>query len=206
MLWCALVARCFMKRAAVVSSAILSAVLSASLPGFAQDTPQPIAPPAPAPAIPGNAPNVDAYAQTILQARDPSSAVQAYGVAQSAVPGDVRIEQAYVSRMVGFGLPEMADVQAQDVERRMPTDGLAWAVSAYMSVKRDQTEAGISEISLAVKYAPDDVFVQRTAGQIVAWFDTRPDKASVPVELQHTLQTVRGNLNGKAMFAQAYSR
>ena len=79
-----------------------------------------------------------ASAQAILQAPDPSSAIQAYSYARINAPTDLAIEQAFVHRMVSFGLPEMADMQAADIIQHRSDDGVAWAVAAYMYAKRDQ--------------------------------------------------------------------
>src|SRR5450755_3853212 len=74
-----------------------SAVLSASIAAAA----------APAVVTPGTPQNP--LAQAITDAPDPSSAIQAYAKATAGAPASVEVEQAYLHRMVSFGLPEMAD-------------------------------------------------------------------------------------------------
>ena len=145
-----------------------------------------------------------AMIQSIQQAAEPSAAIQAYAEAQAAVPNDLGIEHAYVRRMVEFGLPEMADTQAQDLIKRSPQDGLAWSVAAYMSAKRDQTALALSDISTAVRLLPQDPFVLRTAGQLVAWFDTRPDNAQLPEDVNGSVTALRRQLDGNPIYTDAY--
>lgn len=144
-------------------------------------------------------------AQAIAQAKDPSSAIQAYAAASAAEPGSLNVEEVYLQRMVDFGLPEMADTQAADLTKRAPQEGLPWAIAAYMDAKRDQPAKAVQEIQTAVNAAPDDPFVLRTAGQMMAWYDFRADKLLLTVDTQRAFMDLRGTVNGKVAFADAYS-
>lgn len=142
--------------------------------------------------------------QAIRQAQDPSAAIQAYHDASNFAPSDVAVEQAYVMRMVDFGLPEMADVQAQDLIRRNPQDGLAWAVAAYMSAKREQNDLAIKDIAMAVRLEPGNPFVLRTAGQVAAWYDNKADKSQVPEDARTSLALIKTQLAANPAYAEAY--
>lgn len=146
-----------------------------------------------------------ALVQAIRQAQDPSAAIQAYHDASGVAPGNLAVERAYVARMVDFGLPEMADVQAQDVIRRDPEDGRAWAVAAYMSAKRDQNDLAIKDVAMAVRLTPGDPFVLRTAGQLAAWYD-KADKASLPEDAQVSMGLIKTQMAGNPAYAEAYGR
>ena len=149
-------------------------------------------------------------AQAITQAPDPSAAIQAYARAAAAAPSDLSVEAAYLHRMVSFGLPEMADAQAVDLTRRVPADGEAWAVVAYMTTKRSQggmgTALGLVDAQAAVQYAPDDPFVLRTAAQLVAWYDVRADKSQTNAEERNAAEDLRRKLANNAVYAEAYAR
>jgi hypothetical protein len=145
-------------------------------------------------------------ADSIRVAADPSAAVQAYAAAQQADPGNTQVELAYVRRMVDFGLPEMADSQAQALVKRHSTDGLPWAVSAYMMAKRQDTPAALTQIAYAASIAGKEPFVIRTAAQILAWYDLRIDKAKIPAEAQTAALTTRTLLSDKPEYQQAYTR
>ena len=106
--------------------------------------------------------------------------------------------------MAEFGLPEMADQQAQDLLARAPDDAVAWAVTGYVAAKRNQMDAAATNLVSAAQLAPDDVFVQRTGAQIVAWADSRKDKTEVTPQTLVAIGTIRNKLSGKPEFAQAY--
>jgi hypothetical protein len=145
-----------------------------------------------------------AQIQAIRQAQDPSAAIQAYHDASAGGPADVAVERAYVARMVDFGLPEMADAQAQDVIRRNPQDGLSWAVAAYMSAKRDQNDLALKDVATAVRLDPGNTFVLRTAGQVAAWYDTQAAQTRTPEEARASLAAIKAQLAGNAAYAEAY--
>lgn len=147
---------------------------------------------------------VDALIQQIREAQEPSSAIQAYAEARTVAPTDVAIEAAYVHRMAEFGLPEMANQQAQDLLVRSPEDGVAWAVVGYLAAKRDQMDAAATDVAAAAQLAPDNPFTQRTGAQIVAWADSRPDKAVLSAETRVAVNNIRSKLSNKAEYAQAY--
>ncbi len=159
----------------------------------------------PAEPIPVQQPRpVDVLIQQIREAQEPSSAIQAYAQARAVAPTDVAIQLAYVHRMAEFGLPEMANQQAQDLLVRSPQDGVAWAVVGYLAAKRDQMDAAATDVAAAAQLAPDDPFTQRTGAQIVAWADSRPDKAVVSAETRVAVDHIRNKLSGKPEYAQAY--
>ena len=94
-----------------------------------------------APALPGPV-------QSIRDSRDPSAAINAYAQALTWANGraeDVTlVENTYVQQMIEFGVPEMAEVQAQDLITRDPRNGVAWAVAAHIAAKRNDPNAALS--------------------------------------------------------------
>jgi hypothetical protein len=144
------------------------------------------------------------YVQAILQAPAPSGVVEAYGRGLAVEPGSVRLEAAYVRRMVDFGLPEMAYGQAQHLVDCQPDNGLALAVVACVNGRRGETSEALTEIATAVKLLPGDPFVERTAGQLLAWFDTEADQSKIPDSVKQTVEQVRKELAARSTFADAY--
>jgi hypothetical protein len=181
---------------------------------FAEDPPQPApdapvaapeGPPAPAPANRAAADPAADPLTAIRNAPDPSAAVEAYARANKAAGGDTAaLEQAYVSRLVALGLPELAESQARDLIQRKPDDGVAWAVVAYMDARRGDTAGGISAIVSAARLAPDDPFVQRTAGQLAAYYDRNADRVTLPAAVKSSFDDVRKAMAGKDAYARAY--
>ena len=64
----------------------------------------------------------DTAIQAIQQAADPSAAVAAYASGFAVDRDNPRLHEAYVSRMVDLGLPEMAYHQAQTLTTLDKTD------------------------------------------------------------------------------------
>src|SRR6266404_2692332 len=132
------------------------------------------------PATPGEQ-SMDAAIQAVQQAPDPSAAIAAYAKGLTIDRNNPRLYDAYVSRMVDLGLPEMAYHQAQTLTTLQSNNGLAWGVVAYVDARRGQMPEAISAINLAGQFAPDNKFVEHTAGEIVAWYDLKADKANLPL-------------------------
>lgn len=63
----------------------------------------------------------------------------------------------------------------------------------------------ISAINLAAQYAPDQPFVQRTAGEILAWYDVKADKTRISENARTGLDKTRALLDKTAAFTQAYN-
>lgn len=142
--------------------------------------------------------------QAVALAPNPSSAIDAYARARQGPTDTVALESAFVKRMVEFGLPEMADTQATDLTAQAPGNALGWAVSAYMSAKRGQSTDALAQIAQAVKLNSQDEFIQRTGGQLLAWYDTQ--KPAVPDQVARDIEEiVRPRLRGGAAYEEAYS-
>src|SRR6476660_209557 len=149
-------------------------------------------------------PEVGAAIQAIEQASDPSAAVAAYVNGAAVDRNDPKLSEAYVARMVDLGLPELAFHQAQALTTLESNNGLAWGVIAYVEARRGNMAEAISAINLAGQFAPDNALVERTAGEIVAWYDVKADKATLSQNAERGLATIRSLLEKRPEFANAY--
>ena len=149
-------------------------------------------------------PEVGAAIQAIEQAPDPSAAVAAYVNGAAVDRNDPKLSEAYVARMVDLGLPELAFHQAQTLTTLESNNGLAWGVIAYVEARRGNMAEAISAINLAGQFAPDKPLVERTAGEIAAWYDVKADKATLSESARNGLTTIRGLLEKRPEFANAY--
>jgi Flp pilus assembly protein TadD len=138
--------------------------------------------------------------EAIRQAPDPSATIEAYAKGVAVEPATDALREAFIQRMVEFGVPAMAESQARELVNRRPSNGLAWAVLAYADAARGQLMTAVDNISHAVHLLPNDEFVQRTAGQLLAWYDTMADLPKVPDATKRTVQRVRTTMTGKAAF------
>jgi hypothetical protein len=130
--------------------------------------------------------------------------VAAYVNGASVDRNDPKLSEAYVARMVDLGLPELAFHQAETLTTLESNNGLAWGVIAYVEARRGNMAEAISAINLAGQFAPDKPLVERTAGEIAAWYDLKADKATLSESARNGLATIRGLLEKRPEFANAY--
>jgi hypothetical protein len=147
---------------------------------------------------------VAAAIQAIQQAADPSAVVAAYGSGIGLAPNDPKLHEAYVTRMVDMGLPEMAYHQAETLTTLQPNNGLAWGVVAYVDARRSQMPEAVSAINLAGQFAPSNKFVAHTAGEILAWYDLKADKTKLPDNAKDGLSRVRSLVDKQPAYTEAY--
>jgi hypothetical protein len=141
----------------------------------------------------------------IQQASDPSAAITAFANGIATDRNSAKIYTAYVSKMVELGLPEMAFHQAQTLTGMESNNGLAWGVVAYVNARRGQMPDAISAVVLAGQFAPDNAFVQRTAGELAAWYDLKADKSTLSDSTKDAMTKVRIILKNRPTFADAYN-
>jgi len=149
-------------------------------------------------------PEVAVAIQGIEQASDPSAVVTAYANGFAIDRNEPKLYQAYVSRMVDFGLPEMAYRQAQMLTTLDSNNGLAWGVVAYVEARRAQMPEALSAIISAGQFTPNNKFVQRTAGEILAWYDFKADKAQLSASTKDGVARLHGSLATEVAFSNAY--
>jgi hypothetical protein len=151
-----------------------------------------------------SSPELAAAIQAIEQAPDPSATVAAYVNGAAVDRNDPKLSEAYVTRMVDLGLPELAFHQAQTLTTLQSNNGLAWGVVAYVEARRGNMAEAISAINLAGQFAPTTPLVERTAGEIMAWYDIKADKAALSENAHRGLATIRQLLEKYPEFANAY--
>ena len=142
--------------------------------------------------------------QAIQQAPDPSAAVTAYANGIALDRNDPKLYEAYVARMVDLGLPELAYHQARTLTTLQSSNGLAWGVVAYVDARRGQMADAISAINLAGQFAPENKFVAHTAGELLAWYDLKADKTTLPENAKAGLAKIRALLAKQTAFTGAY--
>jgi hypothetical protein len=73
-----------------------------------------------------------------------------------------------------------------------------------MSARRNHSDEALTQIAKAAEYAPDELFVQRTAGELLAWLDTRADQSKVSSEARKAADDVRQRMRDKRGSRDAY--
>ena len=143
--------------------------------------------------------------QGIQQASDPSAAVSAYASGFAADRTNVVLHNAYVTRMVDFGLPELAYHQAQLLVSLDTHNGLAWGVVAHVNARRTDMPGAISAITLAAQSSPEHPFVQHTAGEVLAWYDAKGAQAYMSEDCRAGIAKTRAVMTNRLAFTDAYN-
>jgi hypothetical protein len=158
---------------------------------------------APPVTVPANDPQL--WVRVIERAPDASSAVAVFADAVSVNKNNPAIYRAYVRRMVDLAVPQLAADQAQTLVKLDAGSGLGWAVLAHNATLKNDYRTALSNLSVAVACLPNDPFVVRTAGQILAWYDSHYKFAELPTAYQQVLAQVNERLMYKADYAEAYA-
>ncbi|HVP11400.1 MAG TPA: hypothetical protein VMV94_09475 [Phycisphaerae bacterium] len=140
----------------------------------------------------------------IENAADPSAAIEAYAKARADTLADPQLDAAYVHRMVALGAPHLAQTQAKEVVGHNPNDGVAWAVLAFCDGAMNNTTAALNELTSATRLAPDDEFVQYTAGQLLGWYDALGKASDLMPGLPEKLQFIKQDFANRPAFAETY--
>jgi tetratricopeptide (TPR) repeat protein len=117
---------------------------------------------------------------------------------------DVALLQAYVCKMVSLGQPEEASLAAQRLLNRNQESALAWAVLAYVDGENMRMADAVTAIAHAVAIDPRDPFVQSTAGQLTAWYDSLNGRAQLSDSATTSIDKTRAALAGQKAFKQGY--
>ncbi len=141
----------------------------------------------------------------IEQAPDPSAAVQAYAQGLAMYQNDPAFYTAYVERVAQMGLPELGYDQARTLVKLQPNNGSAWGVIAYVEARQGNMIAAITDVRRAAQFAPNDNFVDQTAGEILAWYDVQAGKSQLPDSAKASVAKVRALMQGRAAFTDAYN-
>jgi hypothetical protein len=109
--------------------------------------------------------------------------------------------------MADLGRPELAFDQAQRVTRQNPAGGVAWAVLAYNYADRDEPLDAFTDLLAALKRDAKTPFVLRTAGQLLAWYDSDlVERDTLAGSLRADVGSLKIRYGDNEMFALAYAQ
>lgn len=132
-----------------------------------------------------------------------SEAVSAYARAVSDVRDPTTAQQAFIARVVELDQPTIAESQAREVTKFV-NDGLAWGVIAYNEGRRENLDAAFDAAEKAIRVSPGNAFVARTAGELVAWYDTQVDPTKITPSIASHADILRRAAGNSRTYARAY--
>jgi hypothetical protein len=152
------------------------------------------------------APAANPLVEGVRTAPDPSSTIAAYisGIVAVGPAGAVELERAYVHRIFALGAPELGDAQAHELIGRGAADVTIRGVAAYNDAVRGNARTAIVNLTVGLAERPDDPFLLRTAGQVVAWHDAQGGRSKLSPQDIAGIEWLRATGNGRQAFADAY--
>lgn len=130
----------------------------------------------------------------------------AYDEAKKIAPNSAKLHDAFIRRMLKFGVVALAAAPARTLVKLDPYNGTAWGVLAYFHTKRKSYLQALPKAIQAAAYAPKNPSILAAAGQLVAWYDNAPAKPKLSDQVAEALVRVRRIAAKKPKFAQAYGQ
>ena len=147
---------------------------------------------------------VEKHIESVNQAPDPSAAISAYVDGLIADPHSAKLREAYVRRMVDFGLAEFAFDQAKTLVELDEKSGLGWGVTAFGKAAHGEMADAVADMDKALKLLPEDKFVLHTAGQFLGWYDAQKEPTSLPEATRNLLEDIRKKFDETDPFKAGY--
>lgn len=144
------------------------------------------------------------HLEALAKASTPSAAIEAYARGRAAAPDSFELTQAFVHKMVALGAPDLCAEQADEVVQKDPSDGLAWTVRAVGRAGQEDYYGALADIATAARLAPREPFVQRIAGQLLAWYDAKGEPGRLDSNLHQALRDIRRDFANEDAFTQEY--
>ncbi len=185
---------------AVICAAVLICVCLIGRSGPA-DKPAPTTGPG---ATTAPADKLKAFIRAVADADDPRLAMSAYARGCGIDRNSAALQNAYMERMLKFGLPKIAYHPARMLVRIDPNNGLAWGVVGYMHGKRGELDKAFVATMRSLEKHRDDPSILHNAGQLAAWYDSALNPPKVSDRARRALSQMKKELARKKPYSSAY--
>ena len=145
-----------------------------------------------------------AFIRAVAEADNPRAAMSAYARGCAIDRNKAELHDAYMKRMLKFGLPKIAYYPARVLVRLDPNNSLAWGVVGYMHGKRGELVEAFSATIRSLEKRRDDPSVLHNAGQLAAWYDNEPDLPKVSDRTRRSLAQMKKELLASKPYSSAY--
>ena len=140
----------------------------------------------------------------IAEAKAAADAAAVYARGRNLDDKHVALHEAYVRRMLRFGLPQVAVYAARVLVKLQSDHPLAWGVLGYFHGKRKEWPAAYDATALAVVGLDDNPSVLHNAGQLVAWQECHTRGPKLSDRARRAIAKHRDALLKMPAFAKAY--
>ena len=146
------------------------------------------------------------YVKIINESDDASTVLSAYAKAAAIDSRNTTVLNAYLRRMLKFGLPRATGPAARLLTLLEPDNSLAWATVGYLHGKRGDYRDGLTTTIRALEYDTADTSVLHNAGQLVAWYDSVLVLPKLSDRTKRALDKLKGTLEKSEPFARSYRK
>lgn len=150
--------------------------------------------------------DIDSAIRAVRTAASTNEVVDAYAGGMVLDRDNVALQEAYIRRLVELNAPAMAEPVARRLASENPDSPLAWAVLAFSEAKRGSMPDALADIGIAARKAPDDPFIQRTTGELLAWYDNAAPRPTLAAGVASDLEAARRDLASRPTYAEAYGK
>jgi len=149
---------------------------------------------------------VAAMITEVAAAEDPQSAASAYARGNSVQPDNIKLHEAYMTRMLKFGLVRIAVHPARALLRLDREHPMALSVTGYVYAGDGKlAEAFDATVGAAVNMR-QDASVMHNLGQLAVWYDLEPDLPALSPAARRTFEKLRPEFAESREYAQAYEK
>ncbi len=144
--------------------------------------------------------------EAVRSAKTPAGAGRAYARGRNADARSAALHEAYMKRMLTFGLPKVAYYPAKALVRLDPDHGTAWGTIAYVEAKRGDIRDALPAAIRSVQHKRRDDSLLHNAAQLIAWYDRQRPRPKLDDALRRVLAKMRDDLRTHETFAATYKQ
>ena len=146
------------------------------------------------------------YVKIINESGDASTVLSAYAKSTAIDSRNTTVLNAYLRRMLKFGLPRAAGPATRMLTLLEPDNALAWATVGYLHGKRGDYGDALTATIRALEHDTADTSVLHNAGQLVAWYDSVLVLPKLSDRTKRALDKLKGTLEKSEPFAKSYKK
>ena len=145
------------------------------------------------------------YIQTIRESTTHTEVMGAYARGCAIDRYSPPLHDAYMRRMLKYGMPQIAIYPAKQLVNLDPANGMAWGVMGYIHGKKEELVEAFHATVRAAQYEGENPSILHNAGQLVAWYERSPDTPKVSDAARRILNVIRVNLARQDAFVKSYT-
>ena len=142
--------------------------------------------------------------KTIETAKEVKQVAAAYAEGCTVNRKSVKLQRAYMRRMLKLGRPDVAYHAAQMLVQIEPRNGLAWGTVGYVQASGGQLAQGLVPCLKGAQLEPGNPSIAQNAAQILAWYEGTAKRPKLADAGKQVLDSVKSASSRGGALAKAY--